>query len=62
MDRGNRRISDLLCKARLLHMACVEDIDYQHPMGLEKSKIAVLTSCDFIRATTKTYSSLDLLG
>jgi len=49
MDRGNRRITDLLRRARLRHLACVEDIDYQHPRGLEKSKMAVLTSCDFIR-------------
>lgn len=27
MDRGNRRITDLLRKARLRHMACIEDID-----------------------------------
>lgn len=49
MDRGNRRITDLLRRARLRHLACIEDIDYQHPRGLEKSKMAVLTSCDFIR-------------
>lgn len=49
MDRGNRRIIDLLRKARLRHLACIEDIDYQHPRGLEKSKMAVLISCDFIR-------------
>lgn len=49
IDRGNRRISDLLRKARLRHMACIEDIDYQHPRGLEKSKMAALISCDFIR-------------
>lgn len=49
MDRGNRRITDLLRKARLRHLACIEDIDYQHPRGLEKSKMAVLASCDFIR-------------
>ena len=49
MDRGNRRITDLLRKARLRHLACIEDIDYQHPRGLDKSKMAVLISCDFIR-------------
>ena len=38
IDRGNRRISDLLRKTRLRHMACIEDIDYQHPRGLEKVK------------------------
>tara|TARA_B110001454_G_C12686501_1_gene420397 strand:- start:149 stop:889 length:741 start_codon:yes stop_codon:yes gene_type:complete len=49
MDRGNRRITDLLRRARLRHLACIEDIDYQHPRGLEKSKMAALISCDFIR-------------
>lgn len=49
MDRGNRRITDLLRRARLRHLACIEDIDYQHPRGLDKSKMAVLISCDFIR-------------
>jgi hypothetical protein len=27
IDRGNRRITDLLRKARLRYLACVEDID-----------------------------------
>lgn len=49
MDRGNRRITDLLRRARLRHLACIEDIDYQHPRGLDKSKMAALISCDFIR-------------
>lgn len=49
MDRGNRRITDLLRRARLRQLACIEDIDYQHPRGLVKSKMAVLISCDFIR-------------
>jgi DNA replication protein DnaC len=49
MDRGNRRITDLLRRARLRHLASIEDIDYQHPRGLEKSKMAALISCDFIR-------------
>lgn len=49
IDRSNRRVTDLLRKARLRHMACIEDIDYQHPRGLEKNKMAVLISCDFIR-------------
>lgn len=49
IDRGNRRITDLLRKARLRHLACVEDIDYQHPRGLDKSKMALLVNGDFIR-------------
>jgi len=49
LDRGNRRITDLLRKARLRQSACVEDINYQQPRGLEKSRMATLINCDFIR-------------
>jgi DNA replication protein DnaC len=49
LDRGNRRITDLLRKARLRQQACVEDIDYHQPRGLEKSRMAALINCDFIR-------------
>jgi hypothetical protein len=37
LDRGNRRVTDLLRKARLRQPACVEDIDYQQPRGLKKA-------------------------
>jgi len=47
-DRSNRRLSNLLRLAKLRQQACVEDIDYQHPRGLIKSKIASLITCDFI--------------
>lgn len=46
--RSNRRLSNLLRQAKLRQQACVEDIDYQHPRGLVKSKMTVLTSADFI--------------
>ena len=46
--RSNRRVSYLLREAKLRQQACVEDIDYQHPRGLVKSKMASLVSCDFI--------------
>lgn len=49
LDRGNRRITDLLRKARLRQSACVENIDYQQPRGLDKSRMATLINCDFIR-------------
>jgi DNA replication protein DnaC len=47
-DRSNRRLSNLLRQAKLRQLACVEDIDYQHPRGLVKSKLASLITCDFI--------------
>ncbi len=49
LDRSNRRITGLLRKARLRQQACVEDIDYQQPRGLEKSHMATLITCDFVR-------------
>jgi DNA replication protein DnaC len=49
LDRSNRRITGLLRKASLRQPACVEDIDYQHPRGLDKSYMATLITCDFIR-------------
>jgi DNA replication protein DnaC len=47
-DRSNRRLSYLLRQAKLRQQACIEDIDYQHPRGLIKSKIASLITCNFI--------------
>lgn len=47
-DRSNRRLSNLLRQAKLRQHACVEDIDYLHPRGLIKNKMATLINCDFI--------------
>jgi DNA replication protein DnaC len=49
LDRSNRRVTDLLRKAKLRQAACVEDIDYQQPRGLDKNYMATLITCDFIR-------------
>jgi len=48
-DRTNRRVSNLLRLAKLRQQACIEDIDYQHPRGLIKSKFASLITCNFIQ-------------
>lgn len=48
-DRENRRLQRLLKTARLKQAACVEDIDYRHPRGLDKSLMATLASTDWIR-------------
>jgi len=48
-DRENRRLQRLLKTARLKQSACVEDIDYRHPRGLDKSMMATLASTDWIR-------------
>jgi len=39
----------LLSNAKLKIYACVEDIDYRTPRGLDKSLILKLASCDWIR-------------
>jgi DNA replication protein DnaC len=49
-ERENRRLTRLLQLARLRQPACVEDIDYKHGRALERSLMASLVSCDWIRA------------
>lgn len=46
--RENRRLVRLLRAAKLRVSACVEDIDYRHPRGLEKSRMASLIALDWI--------------
>jgi DNA replication protein DnaC len=47
--RENRRLERLLRAARLRVSACVEDIDYRHPRGLEKPRMASLVALEWIR-------------
>lgn len=47
-DRDNRRLQRLLKNAKLKQPACVEDIDYRHDRGLNRSKMASLVSGDWI--------------
>lgn len=49
LHRENRRLARLLKAAKLRVDACVEDIDYRHPRGLEKGRMAQLASSDWIR-------------
>lgn len=49
-DRENRRLQTRLRKAKLKHDACLEDIDYQSPRGLDKSLVATLMHCQWIKA------------
>ena len=48
-ERKSRSISSGIQKARLRQDACKEDIDYRHPRGLEKSQMANLMTCEFVR-------------
>lgn len=43
-ERANRRLQYRLQKAKLRQSACMEDIDYRHPRGLDKSLIQLLLS------------------
>lgn len=44
LHRENRRLDRLLRTAKLRVTACVEDINYRHPRGLERGRMAPLTS------------------
>lgn len=46
--RDNRRLARLLKAARLRVSACVEDIDYRHPRGIDRSFMSTLASCQWI--------------
>ena len=49
-QREDRRLIRFLQLARLRQQACVEDIDYKHRRGLERSLMATLITCDWIRS------------
>ena len=46
--RDNRRLSRLLKAAKLRVGACVEDIDYRHPRGIDRPFLSTLASCQWI--------------
>ena len=47
--RENRRLGRLLRLAKMREQACVEDIDYRHPRGLQKSQVVSLAKCGWVR-------------
>jgi len=49
-ERENRRLASRLKKAKLKQNACIEDIDYRHARGLDKSLIQQLATCQWIRS------------
>ena len=49
MDRENKRLSSRLHKAKLRQSACLEDVDFRHPRGLDRSLVMTLGSCQWIR-------------
>lgn len=48
--RHNKRLARLLKQARLRLPACLEDIDYHQPRGLDKGLLKSLGTCRWIRA------------
>ena len=48
--REQRKLTGRLRNARFRQEACVEDIDYQHPRGLQKSVMLDLASCRWVAA------------
>ena len=46
--RENRRLTRLLKGASLKIEACVEDIDYSHPRGIDRGLIEKLSTCQWI--------------
>ena len=49
-EREDRRLKTRLRKARLRLAASIEDIDFNHPRGLDKELILSLASCQWIKA------------
>ena len=62
IERENRRLKTRLSKAKLRINACVEDVDFRHRRGLDKSMFLQLASCQWIKQkitlTNPTYSYL----
>jgi DNA replication protein DnaC len=49
VDRESRRLTTRLRKAKLRQNACIEDIDFRQPRGLDKSLITRLADCQWIK-------------
>jgi DNA replication protein DnaC len=48
-ERDERRLKTRLRKARLKQQACIEDIDYRHARGLDRSLMMDLANCQWIK-------------
>jgi DNA replication protein DnaC len=48
-ERSDRRLTARLRQAKLRLSACLEDLNYRHPRGLEKSLMRTLASCQWVR-------------
>ena len=48
-ERENRRFKTRLTKAKLRQHACVEDVDFRHKRGLDKSLFMQLVDCQWVK-------------
>ncbi len=48
-DRENKRLVGRLHRAKLRQSACLEDIDFRHPRGLDRSFVMALSGCQWIK-------------
>jgi len=48
-EREARRLKLRLTKSKLREPACIEDVDYKHPRGLDRSVMQRLASCQWVR-------------
>ena len=49
-ERDNRRLHRLLKAAKLRAPACVEDLDFRHPRGLDRSQLLHLATASWVEA------------
>lgn len=47
--RENKKITSRLSRAKLKQQACIEDINYSHPRGLDRTLIRKLSNCTWIK-------------
>lgn len=48
--RENRKLKNRLKKAHIKHDAAVEDIDFRHPRGLDRSYLLSIATCQWIKS------------
>ena len=48
-ERQERRLRNRLSQSKLREQACMEDIDYKHPRGLDRSVMQRLASCEWVK-------------
>ena len=47
-ERDQRRLKTRLQRAKLRLSACIEDIDYRHPRGLDRASMTKLATCQWV--------------